>query len=63
MCDTLYPLKLTKFAKELDDGKYAYSWYEDPQDGSTMEMRQWTATPAAPGSLHTSSRSSPPARR
>jgi homogentisate 1,2-dioxygenase len=28
MCDTFYPLKLSKFAKELDDGKYAYSWYE-----------------------------------
>jgi hypothetical protein len=23
------PLKLSKFAKELDDGKYAYSWYEN----------------------------------
>jgi hypothetical protein len=33
MCDTFYPLKLTKFAKELDDGKYAYSWYENAQDG------------------------------
>jgi homogentisate 1,2-dioxygenase len=28
MCDTFYPLKLSKFAKDLDDGKYAYSWYE-----------------------------------
>jgi homogentisate 1,2-dioxygenase len=26
MCDTFHPLKLTKFAKDLDDGKYAYSW-------------------------------------
>jgi len=33
MCDTFYPLKPTKFAKELDDGKYAYSWYENAQDG------------------------------
>jgi hypothetical protein len=33
MCDTFYPLKPTKFAKELDDGKYAYSWYENTQDG------------------------------
>jgi hypothetical protein len=23
-------LKLTKTAKDLDDGKYAYSWYEEP---------------------------------
>jgi homogentisate 1,2-dioxygenase len=30
MCDTFYPLRLTKLAKELDDPKYAYSWYEAP---------------------------------
>ncbi len=34
MCDTFYPLKLTKFAKKLDDGKYAYSWYENAEDGA-----------------------------
>ena len=33
MCDTFHPLKLTKFAKDLDDGKYAYSWYENAEDG------------------------------
>jgi hypothetical protein len=33
MCDTFYPLKLSTFAKDLDDGKYAYSWYEAAQDG------------------------------
>jgi homogentisate 1,2-dioxygenase len=37
MCDTFYPLKLTKFAKKLDDGKYAYSWYENAQDGGGEE--------------------------
>jgi hypothetical protein len=37
MCDTFHPLKLTKFAKDLDDGKYAYSWYENAQDGSDTE--------------------------
>ena len=37
MCDTFHPLKLTKFAKDLDDGKYAYSWYENAQDGSSAE--------------------------
>jgi hypothetical protein len=37
MCDTFYPLKLSKFAKELDDGKYAYSWYEAGQDGAEGE--------------------------
>jgi hypothetical protein len=33
MCDTFYPLRLTTFAKELDDGKYAYSWYENAEEG------------------------------
>ena len=31
MCDTFHPLKLTKFAKDLDDGKYWQSWYENAQ--------------------------------
>jgi homogentisate 1,2-dioxygenase len=34
MCDTFHPLKLTKLAKELDDGKYAYSWYENAEEGA-----------------------------
>jgi homogentisate 1,2-dioxygenase len=34
LCNTFYPLKLTKFAKNLNDGKYAYSWYENAQDGT-----------------------------
>ena len=29
MCDTFHPLRLTTLARELDDGRYAYSWYED----------------------------------
>ena len=37
MCDTFHPLKLSKFAKELDDGKYAYSWYENAQEGGGEE--------------------------
>ena len=37
MCDTFYPLKLTKFAKRLDDGKYAYSWYEEPGAPETAD--------------------------
>jgi homogentisate 1,2-dioxygenase len=37
MCDTFYPLKLTKLAKDLDDGKYAYSWYEGSRDGGAEE--------------------------
>jgi hypothetical protein len=38
MCDTFYPLKLSKFAKELDDGKYAYSWYEGSKDGGPDDV-------------------------
>jgi homogentisate 1,2-dioxygenase len=30
MCDTFRPLRLTTFAHDLDDGTYAYSWYEEP---------------------------------
>ncbi len=30
MCDTFHPLLLTKLARELDDGKYWHSWFEDP---------------------------------
>src|SRR5437667_370306 len=37
MCDTFHPLKLTKFAKDLDDGKYAYSWYENAKEGAAEE--------------------------
>jgi homogentisate 1,2-dioxygenase len=29
MCDTFHPLKLSKFAKGLDDGKYWRSWYDN----------------------------------
>ena len=36
MCDTFYPLKLTKLAKGLDNGTYAMSWYE-PADGESTE--------------------------
>jgi homogentisate 1,2-dioxygenase len=29
MCDTFRPLRLTQLARQLDDGKYALSWYEN----------------------------------
>ena len=29
MCDTFHPLKLTTFAKDLDDGVYWRSWYDE----------------------------------
>ena len=35
MCDTFHPLRLTSFARDLDDGRYAYSWYENAQDGDS----------------------------
>jgi len=37
MCDTFHPLKLTKVARGLDDGKYAYSWYEQPGQPSVAD--------------------------
>jgi len=32
MCDTFRPLKLSALARDLDDGRYALSWYEPPSD-------------------------------
>jgi homogentisate 1,2-dioxygenase len=38
MCDTFHPLQLTPLAATLDDGQYAYSWYEDASaDGRTPD--------------------------
>ena len=34
MCDTFNPLKLTKFAKDLDDGVYWQSWYANAESGA-----------------------------
>ena len=36
-CDTFHPLKLSRLAKDLDDGRYAYSWYENAQDGGAPD--------------------------
>jgi homogentisate 1,2-dioxygenase len=30
MCDTFNPLRLTRLASDLDDGRYMFSWAEDP---------------------------------
>ena len=30
------PLKLSTFARDLDDGTYAYSWYEPPSDEPSL---------------------------
>jgi homogentisate 1,2-dioxygenase len=38
MCDTFHPLRLTKLAKGLDDGVYAYSWYEEPSAAGTADQ-------------------------
>jgi homogentisate 1,2-dioxygenase len=35
MCDTFHPLRLTTLARELDDGKYALSWYETGEGEAT----------------------------
>jgi homogentisate 1,2-dioxygenase len=37
MCDTFNPLKLTKLAAGMDDGKYMFSWAEDPSDSDTPD--------------------------
>jgi homogentisate 1,2-dioxygenase len=37
MCDTFHPLKVSSFAQDLDDGEYAYSWYDEPKEGETAE--------------------------
>jgi len=34
MCDTFHPLRLSTFSRDLDDGRYAYSWYENAGDGA-----------------------------
>jgi homogentisate 1,2-dioxygenase len=36
MCDTFRPLKLSTFTRDLDDGRYAYSWYEPPSEEPSL---------------------------
>jgi len=36
MCDTFRPLKLSTLARDLDDGRYALSWYEPPSDDPSL---------------------------
>jgi homogentisate 1,2-dioxygenase len=43
MWDTFHPLKLSKLAKQLDDGKYAYSW-RDATDTHTYDADPAGAT-------------------
>jgi homogentisate 1,2-dioxygenase len=38
MCDTFNPLKLTSFAKKLDDGKYWRSWYANAEEGDRASV-------------------------
>ena len=37
MCDTFRPLRLTTFARGLDDGTYAYSWYENAEQAGAAD--------------------------
>ena len=37
MCDTFHPLKLSTVAKDLDDGRYAYSWYESALEDASVD--------------------------
>ena len=36
MCDTFRPLKLSTLARDLDDGRYALSWYEPPSEEPSL---------------------------
>ena len=36
MCDTFRPLRLSTLARDLDDGRYAYSWYEPPSEDPSL---------------------------
>ena len=40
MCDTFNPLKLSAFARGLDDGVYWRSWYENAQPGGRRAGRR-----------------------
>jgi homogentisate 1,2-dioxygenase len=37
MCDTFHPLKLSTFARDLDDGVYWNSWYANAEQPSDVE--------------------------
>jgi hypothetical protein len=37
MCDTFNPLKLTPFARDLDDGVYWNSWYANAEQPGDIE--------------------------
>ena len=38
MCDMFHPLRVTKLAQELDDGKYAYSWSEPVESAQDADV-------------------------
>ena len=37
MCDTFHPLKVSALARDLDDGEYAYSWYDEPAERESAD--------------------------
>jgi homogentisate 1,2-dioxygenase len=37
MCDTFHPLRLGTLARDLDDGRYAFSWTEEPEPVKTAD--------------------------
>ena len=64
MCDTFHPLKLTKLAKSLDDGKYAYSWYDTPTNPRTPTRTRRASPPfLSPESSWTGTAPSPRSTR
>ena len=38
MCDTFHPLRLTTLARDLDDGRYALSWSDEPLPAGSPEQ-------------------------
>ena len=60
MCDTFNPLRLTTLARDLDDGKYALSWYESRRDAV---RRRPHLAPLACGSSSTGTGRSPSTTR
>ena len=62
MCDTFNPLRLTTLAADLDDGKYMFSWAEDPRRTAARPTTTPPASPLTCSSCSSSSTGTAPAR-
>jgi len=52
MVDTFHPLKLSPFARDLDDGVYWNSWYANAERKSYRQPSSWSARPTRKPSLY-----------